>query len=238
LARIYGKEVSEVPANQAEMYGFVSGASNGKPKGSSRDLQNMVTRYLTPEDAQKAVEQMADEAAASKDSAAAEALPGLPDTRVVTQDYPDGNKVLMAWTPVIKTKYQAYVLYQWISVPPKDADELPTLAEKAITKQIPLIKQFPSIGLKVEQEETGVKRHNSMMDVQKVLIYTLPYSDAELTEMGATGSHARAVYGPRGMAHNSTSPDQDFALLTEVGATVSGGGLEPPRPLKGTSTSS
>ncbi|WP_440712986.1 DUF7373 family lipoprotein [Gordonia sp. FQ] len=222
LVQVYSKAVAEVPGNDAEMYGFVSTASTPDSTirtGKRRSLQNAVFRYLTADDALTAIDQMA-AAGAAEDGHSVETLPGLPDTRAVRYTSADGDPVLMTWTPQINSKNQAYVQYQWLQVTPdQESVMIPTLTA-AIKKQGPLVKQFQGAQTTAEVNEGAPKRGRPLIDQNKVLIYALPYSDEEFEKMGGWAAGARAVYGPRGMAHMSTNPPADYALLTEVGATA------------------
>ncbi len=220
---VLSKELAEVPANNDLMYGFTTTASTPAESlrsGTDRSLNNVVLRYPTPADAKAAAEQMA-AVAAGDDNARSVQLPGLPDTLAIRQKSVDGNPILMTLTPVARNEFQGYVQYQWFEVDAKDEAKLEPTITQMIPKQSELIKQFPGAMTKDEAKAkniTGPTR--PLMDQNKVLIYALPYSDAELEKGGASAQHERAVYGPRGMAHFASDPALAYNTLTDTGSTA------------------
>lgn len=216
---VLDRSAADVPANKAMVGGYVATASTPPESlraGTKRALNNMVVRYLTPADATAAAKQMADATAANTKGRIG-TLPGLPGTITVSHDSTDG-KVLMAFTP-----RNNYVLYQWYETTPAQQDRLEPTIRTAVEKQSALIDKFPATPTKAEAAARGITGPTRpQMDQNHVLIYALPYSEEELKnpQSGIPRGSIQAVYGPRGMAHQSSDPVTDFNVLTEVGSTA------------------
>lgn len=224
LKMVFAPAVADAEANKQELYGFVSTAgtpASSLRNGSVRALQTSVIRYLTADDARAAASQMAQRAASETGGRQGDPLPGLPDTLVVRSTSAEKKETMMTFTPQINNQHQAYVQYQWYQVEPANESMLVPKLTKAVKEQTALLKQFRGTMTKAEAQEKKTQGSTRpLMDQNKLLIYALPYTDDELKEKMSGGASERAVYGPRGFAHVSSSPALDFTLLTETGAIV------------------
>ncbi|UEA59373.1 hypothetical protein LK459_00135 [Gordonia otitidis] len=185
-------------------------------QGNPRSLNALVLRYATPEDAKTAATQMAAATASDKKTTTG-TLAGMPDTVTVAGSTGD-NRQLMTFT-----YHQTFVIYEWFETNSAHADLLEPTVRKAIGLQTALVDQYPIRLNKFEREQRGIKNIDyPVQDQNKVLVYALPYTDAEIENKDSTilRSSVRAVYGPRGMAQTSDDPVTTFTTLTKVGSTA------------------
>ena len=214
--RFLSPEVRDVPANDELMYGYQTGGQTPDSSirsGDSKDLTNVGFRYLTPASAAAAAQQMGGAADGTPIT-----LKGAPDnTYAVTGEDSDGDPHISAFTSV-----KNFVVHQWYQVPAKDKDQLEKNLVKGLNDQVDLISKFPAALTKDEAKAQGITGSTRpLMDQNKVLIYALPFTDAQLKEQSPMYTATmRAVYGPRGMAQLANNPKEMYELLDEVGATA------------------
>ncbi|MDY6811638.1 MAG: hypothetical protein SW127_21955 [Actinomycetota bacterium] len=220
LTMILGEGTPEVPANDDLLYGFTTSASTPAAnirQGTSRGLNTVVLRYMTPEAATAAAQQLAEQVATNGDNTVT-TLPDLPGTHVIHDTGTDDTHQLMTFTP-----HNSYVIYEWYETTTKQQDKLEPTVRKAISLQTALIDQFPATPTKDEAAARGITGPTRpIVDQDHVLIYTLPYTDEEMDngKTGLTPQSMRAVYGPRGMAHFSGDPVGTFNDLNAAGSTA------------------
>ncbi|GAA2057895.1 DUF7373 family lipoprotein [Williamsia deligens] len=211
ISAVVGKEAAFVPANEKFLAGFVSAASTPtlRQTDPSRTVIEMVIRYADPATATTAAQQMST-AFARQAGATRVTIPGAPDTVGVRvpgvrfQDK-DPNTSLSAFTA-----HNDYVVYTWSSTPPAEEPRQVPAIQKALALQVPLLDRFPKTPTR---SQNGGRTPSAQVDANRILIYALPNPKAD-----AVNGTDRAVYGPRGIAHISGSPDTVFRALTAAGA--------------------
>ncbi|MGU3436364.1 hypothetical protein ACNHUS_25520 [Actinomycetes bacterium M1A6_2h] len=199
--------------------GFVATGSTVAVKNSDpkTTITEMVLRYVSPAAATAAAQAMHDvshQPAAEFTRAFAPAtVPELPASLASTWSYAGGDGVvggapssgLSVFTP-----HNAYVIYTNVSVPTQDAGTLPSIVNKALSLQLPLIDQFPPTPTR---SQNGGVAPTIQIDQNNILIYAIPNTD----EYQSFGTN-RAVYGPRGLALQFTDPALVLKTLQDVGS--------------------
>ncbi|UVF80159.1 DUF7373 family lipoprotein [Gordonia mangrovi] len=220
LTVVLGEGTADIPANDELLYGFTTTAATPDStirEGTSRSLSSMVLRYMTPQAAEDAARQLAQQVA-SNSNATVTTLPGLPGTHVIRDSGTDGTERLITFTP-----HDTYVIYEWYQTTTEQQELLEPTVRKAISLQTALIDQFPATPTKDEAAARGITGPTRpIVDQDHVLIYALPYTDEEMSggKTGLTPQSMRAVYGPRGMAHFSSDPVGTFNSLNDAGSTA------------------
>lgn len=217
LTMIFSPEMAKVPAMDTMMMGYVSTASTeaSVAKSDARSMNNVALRFLTPQDATAAAEQMSAAAAVTAVYSTG-TLPGSPNTTFVRGPGPDGGEVWMAFTAT-----RSFVVYQWYGVGETQNDKFESTLVRGTTDRVAMINKFPAAPTKAEAQAAGTTGSTRpLMDQNHILIYAIPLPDSKITRKGTLGAAKRAVYGPRGMAHTSTNPPVTYEMLRSTGSTA------------------
>lgn len=210
IRAVVGEAAANAPANNRFLAGFVTAASTPTLRQSDpkRSLIQMVIRYLTPQDAAAAAQQMS--AATLTIAGASRVTAGDQDTVAVrtpgvTLSGAAPTTALSAFTP-----HGDYVLYTYVSTPQSDQTSQEPAVVKALALQKPLIDRFPKTPTR---SQNGGREPSAQVDANRILIYALPNPNPN-----AVNGTDRAVYGPRGMSMLRGAPETTFTALTEAGA--------------------
>lgn len=227
-----GYASAEIIRNSDFVYGFVGGGET--PTTSINDPQKSlmtgVLRFQSPEGAQSAAaavthymvtgegappEQAAEEAETFTPATPVE-LRGRPEAKVVsaTPYSPTGDPDT-EWVFSFAPKGD-YITYSFAEVPVGEKQwALDTIA-KSLEVQEPLTEQF--VGLPTKAQRGDSERPETLIDQDKVLLYTIPDTEDDSNMGGVT----MASYGPRGLSHFYSDQRATHDALEKAGADHTG----------------
>lgn len=217
LSVIINNNAADIAEKHGFLYGRSVAASTPVPKVTDpeRSIVHAVMRFDTAEGAAAAAREIhtnlttvpAELGGGAPEKP--ETIAILPNTLVSTSEhsYQKGPEVSVN----ALTAHGTYVIYTYANAPADQKDWTATAVAKALDLQGPLIDKFPATPTKEQRGDKPAEL--PMVDQDKILIYAIPEEDAD-SQLGDD----MAVYGPRGMSHNSTNPPLTYRVLTETGS--------------------